>query len=691
MKNEERAIKNKLWENPDILKTLVQSSPIAIIVINFNGEVKMLNYGAESMFGWREGEILGRYFPVFFNDDGNEIILETLQSEEVIEGREAIFQKRSGLLIDINFSSVHLYDGDGSFIGILLMMKDISKRKRAEYDSKTSLKELKDIKFALDQSSIIAVTEPNGSIRYVNDKFCEISKYTRGELLGQDHRIVNSGYHPKEFFAEMWKTIANGKVWKGEVKNKAKDGQQYWVHTTIVPFLNEHGKPYQYVSIRTDITERKKAEERARYLAYYDELTGLPNRRYFRHKLIEILKKAEKDNEQVAILCIDLDRFKMINDTFGHRYGDLLLKSVAARLKDSLRPEDIIARYGGDEFIISLSTVTCEEIKQLARRILSALDVAFRLDRNDHFTTCSIGISVFPQDGETIEELAQKADIAINRVKAEGKNNFQFYISDMDSAISREVLIEKNLRKALENNELELFYQPKVNVATEQVIGMEALLRWKNSELGFVSPAEFIPIAEETGLIVPIGDWVIKQACIQNKQWQEKGYAPIRVSVNLSVRQFQESGLVQNIEMILKETNLDPQYLELEITENIAVHEKEFVNHKLHSIREKGISISIDDFGTGYSSLSYLKDYPIDTLKIDKSFVDEITKTGDSSIVRAIIAMSHSLHLKVIAEGVEDLEQLQFLRKHNCNEIQGYFISKPLPAHEFETNFLVRN
>ncbi|WP_078428677.1 EAL domain-containing protein [Alkalihalobacterium alkalinitrilicum] len=675
--------KNHLWGNCNLLRSIVQSSPLAIAVLDINGKVTLLNFGAETLFGWQESELIGREFPAFVTED-KETIFDQMRSEEIIENQEAVLKKRSGLHIDVTYSSVHLYENN-RWVGILFMSKDITKSKKAETELKQSLKELNDIKFALDQASIIAITDPVGNIRYVNDKFCEISKFSRNELLGQNHRIVSSGHHSRTFFREMWVTIRNGQVWQGEVKNRAKDGEYYWMHTTIVPFLNENGIPYQYVSIRTDISERKLAEEKVHFLAYYDELTLLPNRTYFKEHLKKTL--AEGTDEQIAVISIDLDRFKIVNDTLGHRYGDLLLKAVANRLKMNLRPEDVIVRHGGDEFLIYLRDVTYEEIKFVVRNCMNSLRIPIRLDQSDHFATISMGISIYPQDGNTYEELYQKADIALNRVKKLGKNSFQFFKSDMDHGLSRELQIEKNLRKALEQNEFSLHYQPKQDVKTQQIVGMEALIRWNSSELGQVSPAEFIPIAEETGMISEIGDWVLRTACQQTADWQQRGFKPISVSVNLSARQFLNPKIVDTITKVLKETQLAPVYLELEITETIAVHEKDYVNGQLHTLRNIGIKISIDDFGTGYSSLSYLKDYPIDTLKIDKSFVDEILKSGDSSIVRAIIAMAHSLQMSVIAEGVEESDQLEFLKAHQCDQIQGYLISKPVSSTEFEQLF----
>lgn len=681
---------SKIWENNEMLKAIVQSSPLSIIVLNKYGEVELLNYGAEVFFGWKEEEVIGRYYPIFPEEqDGN--MLERIIEEEIIVEEQATVQKRTGLFAEVVFSSVQLFHVPEQLNCIVVMISDVSKRKKAELVFKQSVRELKDIKFALDQSSIIALTDPKGTIRYVNDKFCEISKYSRSELLGADHRIVNSGYHSKQFFKEMWATIGRGKVWRGEVKNRAKDGNTYWVDTTIVPFLNDKGLPYQYISIRSDISKRKRAEERVRFLAYYDELTSLPNRRMFKEELTLVLERAAQTKEQVAVLSVNLDRFKIVNDTLGYRIGNLLLKGVAERLQKSLTDDQFIARHGGDEFLIFLPNSNSEMASQCAKRILMLMRKEFYLDENEHVTTCSIGISMFPEDGDTFEELTQKADIAINRAKKFGKDSYQFFEPEMDSVITRELTIEKNLRKGLEKGEFKLVYQPKMNVSSGEIIGIEALLRWHNQELGHVSPAEFIPIAEETGLIVPIGEWVIREACMQLRNWQEKGYKPLVVSVNLSVRQFQEASIVEVIEQILQETKLAPHWLELEITENFAVHKKQEIRNKLNALKALGVTISIDDFGKGYSSLSYLSHFPVDTLKIDKTFIDEFIETGDSPIARAIIAMAHSLRLSVVAEGVEVREQLIFLKDHRCDAIQGYYFSRPLPPSDLVEQFLRNN
>ncbi|MGV4967083.1 putative bifunctional diguanylate cyclase/phosphodiesterase [Priestia aryabhattai] len=559
-----------------------------------------------------------------------------------------------------------------------------------EYKFKEALKKLNDIELALNESSIVVITDSRGFINHVNDKFCEISKYERHELLGQDHRIINSKHHSSLFFKELWSTIRSGKVWHGEIKNKAKDGSYYWVDTTIVPFLDEQGKPYQYVSIRNDITKRKAYEEKIKQMAYYDPLTNLPNR-YWLNKQLKKLFLDEESPELLAILFLDLDRFKSINDTLGHHHGDVLLRRVAERLRKCIPSSDFISRHGGDEFILVLHSLkNVEEIEEMTEQIVKEMSLPFYIDGDKVLTSTSVGISLFskecqqhiiPKDAdELIDRLIKQADIAMYVAKRNGRNTYEMSSSSSNERIIKTISMENELKYALERHEFQLVYQPLIDLKTSGVIGAEALIRWDSAKFGTVYPNEFLPILEEVGLIVPVGKWVLEEACKQMKAWTELNSKASKIGVNVSPIQLKSSRFVAEMEQILKKTGLEPHFLELEITESVIQNSQES-KKVLNRLRSLGVKVAMDDFGTCYSSLSYLKHLPINTLKIDKSFIDELDEVG-KVLVETIIQMGKKLNFDLTAEGIENEEQLQFVTEQGCHIGQGYLFDKPLSPEE---------
>ena len=553
-------------------------------------------------------------------------------------------------------------------------------------EMKSRNKDLKDLKYAIDAASLVAITDQKGIIKYVNDKFCETSKYSREELIGQDHRIINSGSHSAAYIKNLWTTIANGKIWRGQFKNKAKDGSIYWVESMIVPFLNEQGKPYQYLAIRTNITKQKYIEEEIKRLVQYDNLTGLPNRTLFNERLNQALKQRRWGKKLFAVMFLDLDRFKFINDTLGHAAGDQLLQEVSKRLTGCLREEDTVARMGGDEFTILLPAIAKKEDALLvAEKMVAGLKSSFTITDQELFVTGSIGVSLYPENGEDAEALIKNADAAMYRAKESGRGRFTAYVpGGLQMREQQNLHLDSALHHALERDELRLHYQPLIDLQNGKILGMEALIRWGHPETGLVSPEEFIPLAEKSGLILPIGAWVLETAVRQLKTWERTGFTDISVSINVSALQFQQPDFVEQVNRIIKTTDIARNAVKLEITESLLMKNQEKVITKLRQLKESGVRFVIDDFGTGFSSLSYLKQFPVESLKIDRSFIMNLPENPDDIVIaETIITLGHHLGLNVVAEGIETREQLAFLQARDCDIGQGYLFSRPLPAGPF--------
>lgn len=544
-----------------------------------------------------------------------------------------------------------------------------------------SLKEKQDIFSAMNSSIIVAIIDRTGKITFVNDHFCKISKYTREELFEQDHRLLNSGFHPKSFYREMWKTIGKGATWNGEVCNRAKDGGLYWVKTTIFPFLDDFGKPYQYIAIGVDITAQKDIKK-VTHIAFHDELTGLPNRRKLDQRLEYEFHQSRCTGEKFALFFIDVNRFKNINDGLGYIIGDMFLVEMANLLRNVDYTSNSIYRHNSDEFVIILNDV--DRIEEKAKEIIDIFNESLIVDTHEFYASISMGISIFPDHANSIEVLFKNAYIAMNAAKSSRGNQYHLYRQNMDEINDKWLLLETKLHQALKKDSFELHYQPKINLKTNKMTGMEALLRWYDPELGHMSPDRFIPFAEECGLINDIGIWVLRKASAQARTWNAIHNSNLRVAVNISPIHISTSGFVDMVQEVIAETKINPHFLEIEITEMSMLDYTEDLLNTINQLRALGITISIDDFGTGYSSLNYLKTFPVDVLKIDRAFVrDIVPEKSGIAMISAMISLAHALNLQVVAEGVEEEAELNVLREYGCEFVQGYYFSKPLSVEDF--------
>ncbi|VVP86435.1 hypothetical protein PS914_02709 [Pseudomonas fluorescens] len=592
--------------------------------------------------------------------------------------------RADGRKIPIELRLVLVWDELGGFEGVLGVGRDISQQRRAEKDLRMAATVFE------HSTSAILITDPAGYIVQANEAFSRVSGYAVEQVLDQLPSMLTVDEQQEAHLRYVLKQLHQHSTWEGEVWLKRRNGEHYpaWVGITAV--LDDEGDLASYVCFFTDISERKASEQRIHRLAYYDALTHLPNRTLFQDRLHTALQSAERQKSWVVLMFLDLDRFKPINDSLGHAAGDRMLKEMATRLLGCVDDDDTVARMGGDEFTLLLQPRVNRETAlnraiHVAEQILASLVKPFVLEGREFFVTASIGIALSPQDGNELSQLMKNADTAMYHAKERGKNNFQFYQADMNASALERLELESDLRHALEQNEFMLYYQPQFSGDGKRLTGAEALLRWRHPRRGLVPPVDFIPVLEELGLVVDVGDWVIGEACRQLKTWHQAKVRVPKVSVNISARQFSDGQLGTRIATILKETGLPPACLELELTESILMREVSEAMQILAGLKNLGLSIAVDDFGTGYSSLNYLKQFPIDVLKIDRSFVDGLPSgEQDAQIARAIIAMAHSLNLAVIAEGVETHEQLEFLREHGCDEVQGYLFGRPMPASQFE-------
>ncbi len=695
---ERKATEETLLKSEERLLFMLETSPIAVRIATSHGHkvlfannryAKLINTAPEQMAGKDP-----RYY--YANPQDYEDILQQLDNGIPVTDKLVQLSIPGGgtTWVIASYRSLD-YENEPAVLGWFYDVTDLRTTQESlrlsEQRAKQSLEELKYQKYALDKHAIVAVTDVQGRITYANDKFCEISGYNREELLGQDHALLNSGHHPKGFFKDMYRIVASGNVWHDEVCNRAKDGHLYWVDTTIAPFMGDDGKPQSYISIRTDVTQRKAAEDKSNYLALYDPLTQLPNRRLLLDRLNQAMVSCERSGHSGAVLFLDLDYFKKLNDSLGHAIGDLLLQQVAARMTSCIREDDTVARLGGDEFVVMLEDLSESPLEAAAQaeiigeKILVALNQPYQLASHVYSCSPSIGATLFNGNQLGMEDVLKQADIAMYQAKSEGRNALRFFDPKMQASITTRIAMEKDLKIAIKEQQFKLLYQAQV-YHNGNITGAEVLIRWQHPERGLVSPAEFIPLAEETGLIVPIGQWVLETACAQIKAWENNTFTQnLQLAINVSARQFYKTDFVEQVRHALTNSNINPDRLKLELTESLVLDDIAGTIIKMHELREIGVRFSMDDFGTGQSSLAYLTQLPLDQLKIDQSFIRNIgVKPTDAVIVQTIIGMGNNLGMEVIAEGVETEAQRAFLQQHGCPICQGYLFSKPVALEAFE-------
>lgn len=667
-------LKAAIQKSEGMFKAITEQTTEGITVADTQGTYIFVNNAFCNMMGYTQEELLQMTVFDMKAPEQDQSSFERTKTTREGLAVEVVLQRkdRSTFISEVIGKNIVL-GGQQQVLGVV---RDISAQVKAE-------KKIRTLSQVVEQSPISVMTlSTEGDIQYVNGAFERMTGYADNEILGKNLAALFSEPATNDKSLQLLDSMARGETWEGEVKIRKKSGDTFWEHAHFAPVRDEYNKVMHYLAVKEDISQRKKHEQKILQQAHYDALTGLPNRFLSLDRLSQMLSEAVRKDESAALLYIDLDDFKKANDTLGHETGDKLLIEAASRLKSVVRTADTVGRIGGDEFIILLGDgPRATNARRVAENLLERFRAAFTINGRELMLTASVGIAVYPEDGEGTVELLRNADSAMYHAKQQGRNSYSFFTAEMNREVTRRLSLEEQMHGALERNEFEVLYQPQVDVRTDKIVGAEALLRWHNPTLGTVSPDEFIPIAEQTGMIIPIGLYVLSKALEKAAHWQQDYDPHFRMAVNLSPRQFRDPDLIRCIEQVLAKHHHTARTLELEITEGVLLEGQRYIDESLSRLNQMGISISMDDFGTGYSSLNYLRNYPFDLLKVDRSFVKDITTAGaDKKLVNAAIVMAHSLQLKVVAEGVEDQQQYALLKEMGCDFAQGFLFGKPMTA-----------
>ncbi|MFU8788706.1 MAG: EAL domain-containing protein [Methylobacter sp.] len=686
---ERKQAEQALRASEEFHRAVFDAAPDAILISDEQGTITQVNQYAEYLLGYPNGELPGQSIDVLVPErlrarhkTLRNMFIAAPAPRPMGTGKEMRALRKDGGEIDVEISLSPIQTQHGLRIASVLC--DITQRKQTEA-------ELRIAAAAFESHEAMVITDPNSVILRVNKTFTDSTGYTADEAVGRKMSVLKSGLHDAAFYTAMWECIKHTGTWQGEIWDRRKNGEIYPKWLTITAVTDTSGEVTHFVGTHLDITERKAAEEEIKQLAFYDPLTQLPNRRLLLNLLQQAKAASTRSGMYGAIMFIDLDNFKTLNDTLGHDKGDLLLQQVATRLSTCVRECDTVARLGGDEFVIMLENLSktlqeaAVQAKTVGEKILAKLNQPYQLASHKHHSTPSIGITLFCNHGRSIDELLKQADIAMYQSKAAGRNTLHFFDQTMQTSLTARASLESNLHRGLQKKQFILYYQAQVD-DQGRITGAEALVRWQHSQLGMVSPAEFIPLAEETGLILPLGHWVLETACAQLAAWANQiEMAHLELAVNVSAREFRQADFVDQVLAVLERTGANPHKLKMELTESLLVSNVEDIIAKMTALKTKGVGFSLDDFGTGYSSLYYLKQLPLDQLKIDQSFIrDILIDFNDAAIAKMIVALADSMGLSVIAEGVETEAQRDFLACHGCNAYQGYLFSRPLALGAFE-------